>query len=190
MTSLTRSARGFLPLTAVTSPFYFYHSCISDPHLKISHLIAHPFFADLFLNSMPISTEDDWSDSDEDIVAGMETDVLLGVPDGSVETDADIKDAAVSRIGGLPVRALSLVQYTNNVSMQINLYSPFQGFLAFIRTPLFLFPMQGLLESYGAPPAGVVSVREQSHGPCLVCLGLRSFHLSKTGWKVCMIWFE
>ncbi|KAI9461456.1 programmed cell death protein 2 [Boletus coccyginus] len=38
----------------------------------------------------------------------METDVLLGVPDGRVETDADIKDAAVSRIGGLPVRALSL----------------------------------------------------------------------------------
>ncbi|KAF8449123.1 programmed cell death protein 2 [Boletus edulis BED1] len=48
------------------------------------------------------STQDDWSDSDEDIGAGMETDVLLGVPDGSVETDADIRDAAVSRIGGLP----------------------------------------------------------------------------------------
>lgn len=68
---------------------------------------------------MPMSTEDTWSDSDEDIASGMETDVLLGVPDGSVETDADIKDAAVSRIGGLPVRALSLVQCTNNMSMHI-----------------------------------------------------------------------
>ncbi|KAF8557745.1 hypothetical protein OG21DRAFT_1505004, partial [Imleria badia] len=51
---------------------------------------------------MPASVDDDWSDSDEGTGAGMETDVLLGVPDGSVETDADIKDAAVSRIGGLP----------------------------------------------------------------------------------------
>lgn len=68
---------------------------------------------------MSVSTEDDWSDSDEEIGGGMETDVLLGVPDGSVETDADLKDAAVSRIGGLPVRAQSLVQCTNNMSIRI-----------------------------------------------------------------------
>ena len=68
---------------------------------------------------MPALTEDDWSDSDEEIGAGTETDVLLGVPDGRVETDADLKDAAVSRIGGLPVRALSLVSCTNNMTMQI-----------------------------------------------------------------------
>ena len=139
---------------------------------------------------MPISAEDDWSESDEDIGAGMETDVLLGVPDGSVETDADIKDAAVSRIGGLPVRALSLVQCTNNMSMQIHLYLAFQGVFAFTRNPHFLFPMQGLLGSYGASPAGVVSVRRESHGPCFVCLGLRSLHLSKTGWKVGKIWYK
>lgn len=107
---------------------------------------------------MPASIEDDWSDSDEDVGAGVETDVLLGVPDGSVETDADIKDAAVSRIGGLPVRALSLVQCTNNVSMQINLYLVFQGVFAFTRTSLSLLPVQGLLGSHGAPPAGVVPV--------------------------------
>jgi len=51
---------------------------------------------------MPVSTEDDWSDSDDEIGTGMETDVLLGVPDGRMETESDIKDAAVSRIGGLP----------------------------------------------------------------------------------------
>lgn len=52
---------------------------------------------------MPIRVaDDDWSDSDDEVVTGVETDVLLGVPDGSVESDNDLRDAAVSRIGGLP----------------------------------------------------------------------------------------
>ncbi|KAG6335808.1 hypothetical protein ID866_3286 [Astraeus odoratus] len=46
--------------------------------------------------------DDDWSDSDEEFVSGVETDVLLGVPDGSVDNENDMRDAAVSRIGGLP----------------------------------------------------------------------------------------
>lgn len=133
---------------------------------------------------MPVSTEDDWSDSDDEIGTGMETDVLLGVPDGRMETESDIKDATVSRIGGLPVGALSLVWCTNDVSMQILLYPPFQGVSAFTGTPIFVFPVQGLLGSYGASRAGVVPVRRQPYGPCAVCLGLRSFHLSETGWKV------
>ncbi|KAF9221417.1 hypothetical protein BS17DRAFT_785351 [Gyrodon lividus] len=51
---------------------------------------------------MPVPIEDDWSDSDDEIATGVQTDVLLGVPDGSVETETDMKDIAVSRIGGLP----------------------------------------------------------------------------------------
>ncbi|KAF9245320.1 programmed cell death protein 2 [Melanogaster broomeanus] len=51
---------------------------------------------------MPAPIEDDWSDSDDEIATGVETNVLLGIPDGSVETETDIEDAAVSRIGGLP----------------------------------------------------------------------------------------
>jgi len=47
--------------------------------------------------------DDDWSDSDEDVLSGVESSVLLGVPDGAVD-GADINDAAVSRIGGHPVR--------------------------------------------------------------------------------------
>ena len=171
----------------MTSPLIF---TIHAYLILISHLTANLFPADLILNSMPNSNEDDWSDDDDDMGAAMEMDVLLGVPDGSVETNADIKDAAVSRIGGLPVRALSLVQCTNNVSMQIYLYLAFQGVLAFARSPLFLFPVQGLLGSYGASPAGVVSFRRESHGPCVVCLGLRSLHLSKTGWKVGRVWYK
>ncbi|KAI6044214.1 programmed cell death protein 2 [Pisolithus marmoratus] len=56
---------------------------------------------------MPTRAEDeDWSDSDDEAISGAETDVLLGVPDGRVESENDLRDAAVSRIGGLPVRAL------------------------------------------------------------------------------------
>ncbi|KAG6868185.1 hypothetical protein C0993_006398 [Termitomyces sp. T159_Od127] len=51
--------------------------------------------------------EDDWSDSDDDVGSDVETSVLLGVPDGLVQSDTDINDAAVSRIGGHPVRAIS-----------------------------------------------------------------------------------
>ncbi|KAG2366967.1 programmed cell death protein 2 [Suillus spraguei] len=51
---------------------------------------------------MPSAVDDDWSDSDDEIGSEVETAVLLGIPDGIVETETDIKDAAVSRIGGHP----------------------------------------------------------------------------------------
>jgi pre-rRNA-processing protein TSR4 len=50
--------------------------------------------------------EEDWSDSDEEFLSGVETSVLLGIPDGPVTAIADIRDAAVSRMGGHPVRLL------------------------------------------------------------------------------------
>lgn len=55
---------------------------------------------------MPARVEDDWSDSDEeyDSAGGVETNVQLGIPDGSITTDEDLKDPRVSRIGGHPVR--------------------------------------------------------------------------------------
>lgn len=54
----------------------------------------------------PPREEDDWSDSDDENLAEIETSVLLGVPDGAVEAGSELNDAAVSRIGGLPVRVL------------------------------------------------------------------------------------
>ena len=55
----------------------------------------------------PSKYEDDWSDSDSDDGDagrdGVETAVQLGVPNGALEV-ADARDAAVSRIGGHPVR--------------------------------------------------------------------------------------
>jgi pre-rRNA-processing protein TSR4 len=54
----------------------------------------------------PIRHDDIWSDSDEEERrSGVESDVLLGIPDGTIENEDDLIDAAVSRIGGLPVRA-------------------------------------------------------------------------------------
>jgi pre-rRNA-processing protein TSR4 len=53
---------------------------------------------------MASSTRQDWSDEEEDDVIRTETSVCLGIPDGPVESASDLKDAAVSRIGGLPVR--------------------------------------------------------------------------------------
>jgi pre-rRNA-processing protein TSR4 len=55
------------------------------------------------------SQENDWSDSDQEELSDVETSVLLGVPDGSIDVESDLIDAAVSRIGGLPVRASSYV---------------------------------------------------------------------------------
>jgi len=46
--------------------------------------------------------QDEWSDSDQEELSDLETSVLLGVPDGSIDVETDLLDAAVSRIGGLP----------------------------------------------------------------------------------------
>ncbi len=55
---------------------------------------------------MASSEQQDWSDSDEDDLSQVETSVLLGIPDGAIESPADLNDAAVSRIGGPPVRLI------------------------------------------------------------------------------------
>ena len=52
--------------------------------------------------------DSDWSDSDDEELSEMETPVLLGIPDGPIEKQEDAEDAAVSRIGGYPVRNVVL----------------------------------------------------------------------------------
>lgn len=51
---------------------------------------------------MPPRDDDDWSDEDEEEVLDTVTSVQLGVPDGTLDSQTDLHDAAVSRIGGLP----------------------------------------------------------------------------------------
>lgn len=55
---------------------------------------------------MPTRVEGEWSDSDEeyDSSGDVETNVQLGIPDGSIAAEEDLKDPRVSRIGGHPVR--------------------------------------------------------------------------------------
>ena len=54
---------------------------------------------------MPTRIGDDSSDwSDDDERSEIETSVLLGIPDGTITKESDMDDAAVSRIGGHPVR--------------------------------------------------------------------------------------
>jgi len=58
---------------------------------------------------MPTRVEDEWSDSDEeyDSSGDVETNVQLGIPDGPIATEQDLKDPRVSRIGGHPVFLVS-----------------------------------------------------------------------------------
>jgi len=67
-----------------------------------------------------------WSDSDDEVLSDLETSVLLGVPDGFIETIADINDAAVSRIGGHPVRSISHMYHYSHF---LDLYSLIKAFL-------------------------------------------------------------
>ncbi|KAG6837173.1 hypothetical protein H0H93_013763 [Arthromyces matolae] len=75
---------------------------------------------------MSPARDDDWSDSDDDVGSDVETSVLLGVPDGLVQSNADLSDAAVSRIGGHPVRAISPmyfdIEYLYLYTFQIRLF--------------------------------------------------------------------
>ncbi|PPQ65883.1 hypothetical protein CVT24_011214 [Panaeolus cyanescens] len=50
--------------------------------------------------SNPTDDLDDWSDEDD--APGIESNVLLGIPNGAIDDETNEHDAAVSRIGGLP----------------------------------------------------------------------------------------
>ncbi|KAI9464561.1 programmed cell death protein 2 [Lactarius psammicola] len=83
---------------------------------------------------MASSEQQDWSDSDEDDLSKVETSVLLGIPDGAIESPSDLKDAAVSRIGGLPAllspRALPDSSHCrhceNPMELLVQLWAPLQ----------------------------------------------------------------
>ena len=109
--------------------------------------------------------EDDWSDSDDEELGGVETTVLLGVPDGPIDAASDINDVAVSRIGGRPVRAIL------NVQLYVVLTN-LKGLPRIHRASVRFFPMQSMLKPNGAARPDVVSFRGQPDGPRPVYLGL------------------
>jgi hypothetical protein len=125
------------------------------------HLTDQNFIPDP-TNTMPSAVDDDWSDSDDEIGSEVETAVLLGIPDGVVETETDIKDAAVSRIGGHPVRAC-LFDHVRS-TCQCSLLHFFQGNAAFERTTILFISMQDLFVPYGTTSTSLVPSRGQSYG--------------------------
>ncbi|KIK65702.1 hypothetical protein GYMLUDRAFT_39204 [Collybiopsis luxurians FD-317 M1] len=122
--------------------------------------------------------EEDWSDSDSDVGSEVETSVLLGVPDGPITSATELADAAVSRIGGHPVRVVFTHVYPKCNVLTFALYTLNKGFSPRDRTSHFFLPMQKLFFSYGTIGSIVVPVRGQSHGSRLVRMGLRKSWLS------------
>lgn len=77
---------------------------------------------------MASSTRQDWSDEEDDDIIRTETSVFLGIPDGPVGSTSDLKDAAVSRIGGLPVRFIPIKP---RISILLSIYDqPSQALLS------------------------------------------------------------
>ncbi|KAI9440483.1 programmed cell death protein 2 [Lactarius indigo] len=78
--------------------------------------------------------QQDWSDSDDDDPSQVETSVLLGIPDGAIESPSDLKDAAVSRIGGLPALLSSRAPFDSShcrhcekpMELLVQLWAPLQ----------------------------------------------------------------
>jgi pre-rRNA-processing protein TSR4 len=81
----------------------------------------------------------DWSDDDDEPV-GVESNVLLGVPDGLVDDPTDITDTAVSRIGGHPVRPSPTYMYFN-----ILIYPKQRLFFLLVNHPLNLLSARSAL---------------------------------------------
>jgi hypothetical protein len=77
---------------------------------------------------MPHKVEEDWSDSDDEGGGDVETNVLLGVPDGPITDERELADAAVSRIGGRPVRlvlfTVHILYLMRSCSFYVHLYTP------------------------------------------------------------------
>jgi len=87
-----------------------------------------------------MAPQDDWSDSDDEAVAGVETSVLLGIPDGTIEAVSDIDDAAVSRIGGYPVRFILCMYFGIDL-----LTCLLKGVPSVERTVIYFLPVQSVL---------------------------------------------
>ena len=106
---------------------------------------------------MPTRVKDEWSDSDDEYGSSsdVETNVQLGLPDGSITAEEDLKDPRVSRIGGHPVRFAHPSSYASCHSLR---FVPILRFFLyhlhrmcpsrnakFVRTPCNSSPRFGVL---------------------------------------------
>jgi len=107
---------------------------------------------------MPARVEDEWSDSDEeyDPSGDVETNVQLGIPDGSITAEADLKDPRVSRIGGHPVRFVHSLSYGFPIAYISRWYL---GFPCILSPRCIRFAMQKLFEPHATRLPDLVSHR-------------------------------
>ena len=133
---------------------------------------------------MPARVDDEWSDSDEEYGSSgdVETNVQLGIPDGSITTNEDLKDPRVSRIGGHPVRSVHFCLRTSFSVAYILRWC--LGFPCILSPRCIRFAMQNLFEPHATCLPDLVSNRRQSSGPRDVYLGLRKRKVPEEGWKV------
>ncbi|KAG5637685.1 hypothetical protein H0H81_003601 [Sphagnurus paluster] len=116
---------------------------------------------------MGIPQDDDWSDSDDELISEVETSVLLGVPDGAVQSISDITDAAVSRIGGHPAFLPSLEPSLS--SSQCKICSNPSELLVQIWCPFEDSPMDRAMYIWGCAKASC----QGKHGSIRAWRGLR-----------------
>ena len=130
-------------------------------------------------------TDDDWSDSDDEDLSDIETNVQLGLPDGPLESPEDLLDARVSRIGGHPVCAQ--VMYSPNVSsLSISSFrnpSMPSGVSQGPSAHRFR-PVQGLWRAHVAPHTSLVSYGRKPERSCALCMGVLSRVMPEEGWQV------
>lgn len=107
--------------------------------------------------NMPARVEDEWSDSDEECdSSGVETSVQLGLPDGPITAQEDLKDPRVSRIGGHPVR---FVHPSSDASYCSLLFVSTLGFSCILPTRCIRIAMQKLFEPHATRFPDLVSNR-------------------------------
>ena len=190
MTSLKRCERASPTRQSLTIPSNLYHSCFSDLPLSFPSILsicfAHPCFLPAFIHHYPMppnpNVDDPWSDSDEELDAGLETAVQLGIPDGPLSSPTDILDPAVSRIGGHPVRCPFALPCTFPVliaSVQsIRLFVPCVGIPVRFPPSVRQCKLQSLHPAHGASDPDLVPARGQPKRPRAVRLGMRQWLLS------------
>ena len=107
---------------------------------------------------MPARVEDEWSDSDEehDPSGDVETNVQLGIPDGSITAEEDLKDPRVSRIGGHPVRLFIHVRTGFPIAY---IWRRYLGFPCILSPRCIHFAMQKLFQPHAAHLPDLVSNR-------------------------------
>jgi len=108
LTGTTSASLATTWCTGICSTFAAHHSTSLLKHPNATFHISSGYRASIsqIVSTQRMPKQEAWSDSDEDDLPQIETSVLLGIPDGVIESPSDLKDAAVSRIGGLPVRRI------------------------------------------------------------------------------------